>query len=282
LNYQPTIGRPIQNVHTYILDKHLCPLPIGVIGELYIGGSGIGRGYLNRPGLTAEKFIPNPFSAEPGSRLYKSGDLARYLPDGNIDFVGRIDQQVKIRGFRVELGEIESVLGSHEAIQQAIVLAFSHQSGGKYLAAYIILNHGHPTDGNIFRKYLKQKLPEFMIPGRFVFLDSFPMTPSGKIDRLRFPKPELTRPELNNQIVRPRTPTEKTLLKIWTEVLGINEIGVYDNFFELGGHSLMVTQVVSRVNQRYPMSLSIRNIFDSPTIADLAIIIEGQIQRNSL
>jgi amino acid adenylation domain-containing protein len=278
---QPPIGRPIPNVQTYILDEHLCPLPVGAIGELYIGGSGVGRGYLNQPGLTAEKFIPNPFSTEPGSRFYKSGDLARYLSDGNIDFVGRIDQQVKIRGYRVELGEIESVLGNHEAIKQTIVQAFEHPSGGKYLVAYIILNYGHPADGNEFQKYLKQKLPGFMVPDKYVILDSFPMTPSGKINRLMFPTPKYTRPKLNSQVIAPRTPIEKTLVIIWTEVLGIPVIGVNDNFFELGGHSLMVTQVVSRINQQYPMSLTIRNIFDTPTIADLATVIEEQIKSAS-
>jgi len=273
----PPIGRPNKNEQLYILDQHLTPVPIGVIGELYIGGNGLARGYLNRQGLTAENFIPNPFSNQPGSRFYKSGDLARFLPDGNIEFIGRSDHQVKIRGFRVELGEIETALINHHKIQSAVALAHDHPSSHKYLVGYVIpVREEVPTDTEL-RTFLKLSLPDFMVPSRYIIMDSFPLTSSGKINRLGFPKPDSSYLVIKNQNIKPRTSIEKFLHEIWTELLNVDNIGVFDNFFELGGHSLLITLVVSRINQIVQAPFSIRTFFDSPTIADLAFTIENQI-----
>jgi amino acid adenylation domain-containing protein len=276
-----SIGWPIANSQIYLLDAYRQPVPIGVQRELYIGGAGVARGYLNRPELTAEKFIPNPFSPvlsevegdEPGARLYKTGDLARYLPDGNIEFLGRIDHQVKIRGFRIELGEIEAVLGQHPNVQQVIVLAREDSPGNKRLVAYVVPHqHGAATVPEL-RSHLQAKLPDYMVPSAFVFLDSLPLTPNGKVDRRALPPPNQSRPELGRAFVAPRTPTEELLVGIWAEILKLEQVGIHDNFFELGGHSLLATQVVSRVRQAFQMELPLRNLFEKPTIAELAFAI---------
>ncbi|MFB2982742.1 amino acid adenylation domain-containing protein, partial [Microseira sp. BLCC-F43] len=230
---QPTIGRPLANVQIYILDSHLQPVPIGVPGELHIGGAGLARGYLNRPELTGEKFINHPFSQEPGARLYKTGDLARYLPDGNIEFLGRIDYQVKVRGYRIELGEIERVLEQHPSVRQAVVLAREDEAGDKRLVAYIVAKQEQPSPADELRGFLKQKLPEYMVPNAFVFLDALPLTPNGKLDRRALPAPDQTRPESEANFVVPRDDLELQLTLIWEKVLGIQPIGVMDNFFEL-------------------------------------------------
>ena len=232
------IGRPIANTQTYILDNHLQPVPVGVAGELHIGGVGLARGYLNQPALTAEKFIPNPFSNKPGTRLYKTGDLARYLPDGNIEFLGRLDHQVKVRGFRIELGEIEAVLNQHSAVQENVVLVQEGDSVDKNLVAYVVLHKGYSPTINDLRDFLKQRLPEYMTPRFFEFLDVLPLTPNGKVDRRALPAPGSNRPELKEKFVEPQTPTEDVLAAIWADVLGVDRIGICDNFFELGGHSL--------------------------------------------
>ncbi|MEA5621857.1 non-ribosomal peptide synthetase [Nostoc sp. UHCC 0251] len=263
------IGRPIANTQIYLLDSHLQPLPIGVSGELHIGGVGVARGYLNRPDLTDEKFIPNPFSNQPESRLYKTGDLARYLPDGNIEYLGRIDHQVKIRGFRIELGEIETVLCQHLAVREAVVVQ-ENQS----LVAYVVFYQNAAHSINELRNYLQQHLPEYMVPSAFVLLDSLPLTPNGKIDRRALPAPEQTRPELEQKFVAPRNPTEAMLLGIWVKILGIEQVGINDNFFELGGHSLLATQVISQVRKAFGLEIPLRNLFASPTIAELAKHIE--------
>ena len=218
----PPIGRPIANAEIYVLDSELNPVPIGVAGEIYIGGVGVAKGYLNRAELTAEKFIPNPFSPDSTSRLYKTGDLARYLADGNIEFLGRIDNQVKIRGYRIELGEIETVLGQLPAIQQAVVLAREDSPGDRRLVAYVVAAPGAPSAHEL-RSFLQQKLPEYMVPAAFMFLDSLPLTPNGKLDRKALPAPDQTRPELEETFVAPRTPVEETLASIWAGVLKVDQ-----------------------------------------------------------
>ena len=239
-----TIGRPIGNTQIYILDPHLNPVPIGVVGELHIGGDGLARGYLNRPELTAEKFIGNPFSNDSAARLYKTGDRGRYLPDGNIEFLGRMDNQVKIRGYRIELGEIETVLGQHPAIREAAVLARDDTpedsavspETDKRLVAYVVTRQD--TSTNELRSFLKQKLPEFMVPSAFVCLDSLPLTASGKVDRKALPAPDQSRSESGQSYTAPRTPVEELLAGIWGEVLKVDKVGIHDNFFELGGRTL--------------------------------------------
>ncbi|MDZ4343796.1 MAG: amino acid adenylation domain-containing protein, partial [Candidatus Binatia bacterium] len=273
-----TIGKPISNTQIYILDDHLNPVPLGVAGELHIGGAGLARGYWNQPELTAEKFIPDPFGDQPGARLYKTGDVARYLPDGNIEFLGRIDHQVKIRGFRIELGEIESVLCQHPAVQQAVVLAREDIPREKQLVAYLVPKESTPTTNDL-RSFLQQKLPDYMVPSFFVFLDALPLTPNGKIDRKALPAPDQTRPDLAAPFVAPRTPVEEVLEDIWAEVLGLTQIGIHDNFLELGGHSLRATQIASRVRDAFQVELPLPCLFATPTIAGLAKIIEGSNAR---
>jgi amino acid adenylation domain-containing protein len=267
------IGKPVANTKVYLLDRHLQPVPVGVPGELYVGGDGLARGYLGRPGLTAEKFIPNPFSREPGARLYKSGDLARYLPDGKIEFLGRADDQVKVRGFRVEPGEVEAMLDQHPAVRQSVVLAREDVPGGKRLVAYVVPNQQQtPTLSNL-RSFLKQKLPDYMVPSAFVLLDALPLTPNGKLDRAALPVPDQARPG-QGPFVAPRTPTEEVLAGIWAEVLGLEQLGIHDDFFELGGHSLLATQVISRLRASFLVELPLRCLFETPTVAGLARSVE--------
>ena len=281
----PPIGRPIANTEIYILDSRLSPVPIGVPGELYIGGDGLARGYLKRPKLTAEKFLPNPFSKEPGARLYKAGDLARYLPDGNIEFLGRMDHQVKIRGFRIELGEIETVLSQHPGVREAAVIAQEdateeHQGArnlksDKRLVAFVVPRQAGASKINELRSFLRAKLPEYMVPSAFVFLDRLPLTPNGKLDRKALPVPDQRRPELEEVYVGPRTPIEELLAEIWAGVLKLDKVGIEDNFFDLGGHSLLATQAVSRICQALQMEIPLRALFESPTVAGLAERIEA-------
>jgi amino acid adenylation domain-containing protein len=263
------IGGPIANTQIYILDSNLQPVPIGVSGELHIGGVGLARGYLNRPELTAEEFIVNPFSNEPGARLYRTGDLARWLPDGNIEFLGRIDNQVKIRGYRIELGEIEAVLAQHSSIQQAVVLAREDTPGDKRLAAYVVTGSGSAPSVQDLRNYLQQKLPDYMVPSVFMFLDSLPITPNGKLDRKALPAPDPSRPELEDTFAAPHTPVEELVANIWCEILKLDRVGIHDNFFHLGGHSLLATQVVSRIREVLKIELPLRTLFESPTIQGL-------------
>jgi amino acid adenylation domain-containing protein len=270
----PVIGRPICNTRVYVLDHHLNPVPIGIPGEMYISGDGLARGYLNRPELTAEKFIQNPFSADPKARMYLTGDLARYLPDGNIEFLGRIDNQVKIRGFRIEIGEVESVLGRHPAVEETVVIAREDVPGDKRLVAYVVASPGPALTFSELRSFLKDKLPDYMIPSAFVFLDLLPLTPNGKVNRRALPTPDLERSRLETKFVAPRTQVEKDLAKIWGEMLGLEPVGVHDNFFDLGGHSLLVTQVMSRIRENFEMELPLPRFFETPTIAGLTELIE--------
>ena len=273
-----TIGRPIQNTQVYVLDAYLHPVPIGVVGEVYIGGDGVARGYLNRPELTAEKFLPDPFCREPSARLYKTGDLARYLPDGNLEFLGRIDHQVKLRGYRIELGEIETVLGEHPAVREAVVIAREDQPGDKRLVAYLVPTHPQlPTVSELW-SFLHSKLPDYMIPSACVLLDTLPLTPNGKIDRQALPCPDHSRPALEAHYCAARTPTEGLLVEIWAEVLKLDTIGAHDNFFALGGHSLLATQVVARINKRVQIAVPLRALFECQTVAALAQLLDEQRQ----
>ncbi|WP_414584620.1 amino acid adenylation domain-containing protein [Scytonema sp. PCC 10023] len=266
----PPIGRPIANTQVYILDSHLQPVPIGVPGELHIGGASLARGYLNRPELTTEKFIPNPFSTDPDSRLYKTGDLARYLPDGNIEYLGRIDNQVKIRGFRIELGEIEAVLHQHPSVDSVVVTARVDTPGEQRLVAYIVpQQHTAPTISEL-RQFLKARLPNYMVPQAIVMLESLPLTPNGKVDRRALPAPELQR-ELLDKYVAPRTRIEEMLAAIWASVLKIEQVGIHDNFFELGGDSILSIQIIARANQQ-GIVLSPKQLFMHQTIAELAAV----------
>jgi amino acid adenylation domain-containing protein len=264
------IGPPIANTQFYILDSHLKPLAVGVPGELHIGGSGLARGYLNRPELTAEKFIAHPFSEKPGERLYKTGDLARYLPNGNIEYLGRMDYQVKIRGFRVELGEIESVLRSHPGIREAVVLTRAEASGENRLVAYLVANGEAVSSVSEPRNFLKKKLPDYMVPSAFVLLDALPLTPSGKVDRRALPPPDSVRPSLEAQYVAPRSDAERMIANTWQEVLRLEKVGMHDNFFDLGGHSLLMVQVHSKLRQAFEKNISMVEMFQYPTIASLA------------
>jgi len=261
------IGRPIANTHLRVLDAGLQPVPIGVSGELYIGGFGVARGYVNAPDLTAERFVPDPFSATRGGRLYRTGDLVRYLADGNLDFIGREDNQVKLFGYRIELGEIESVLASHSGVREAIVILREDVPGKKQLVAYVTAV-APGLEGGELRRYAGERLPEYMVPASFVLLDALPRTPNGKIDRQALPAPvEEHETEL---LVAPRTPVEEVLCGIWIELLGVEQIGVYENFFEAGGHSLMAVQLLSRLRGIFQLELPLQIAFEAPTIAELA------------
>lgn len=268
------IGRPIPNAQVYILDRHLNPAPVGVPGELHIGGVGLARGYLNRPELTADRFIPHPFRAEPEARLYKTGDRARYLPDGNIEFLGRFDHQVKVRGYRVELGEIEAVLREHPAVREAVVVVREETPGDKRLAAYVVPEPALPPQTAELHRFLRSRLPDYMVPSAFVVLDALPLTPNGKVDRGALPAPSGLRPELQEAFVAPCTGTERAVARIWSEVLGLEQVGVHDSFFELGGNSLLATQVVSRIRGALQVTLSLRSFFAAPTVAGMAQAVE--------
>jgi len=295
------IGRPIANARLYILDKRLQPVPIGVSGELYVAGEGVTRGYLNRSAVTAERFLPDPFSTEEGARLYRTGDLARYLANGNIQFLGRVDNQVKLRGYRIELGEIEAVLREHAAVRESVVIASDDQVGGKRLVGYLVLDEQRGLTARQLLRYkregllarlsstsckaawsspavvigevrelLQQRLPEHMIPGALVLLEALPLMPNGKVDRQALPAPEL---EAESERSLPRTPVEEVLASIWSEVLGVAELSVTANFFELGGHSLLATQVMSRIRKTFNIELPVRSLFSNPTVRALAAAI---------
>jgi amino acid adenylation domain-containing protein/non-ribosomal peptide synthase protein (TIGR01720 family) len=265
------IGRPLSNTQIYLLDNQMHPVPVGVPGELYIGGDGVARGYLNRPELTAERFIVNPFSNEPGAHLYKTGDLARYLSDGNIEFLGRQDDQVKIRGFRIEPGEIEAVLGQHQAVQEVVVMVREDVPGNKRLVAYLAVNQLATPSMQELQHFVKQHLPEYMVPSAFVLLETLPLTPNGKVDRRALPAPDMSRPELAGGLVAARTPIEEVLAGIWADILGLEQVGIHDNFFELGGDSILSIQIVARANQ-VGLNLTPKQLFGHQTIAELAAV----------
>jgi len=275
-----SIGCPISNTQVYILDSQLQPVPIGVPGELYIAGDGLARGYFNRPELTARAFISNPFSDEPDARLYKTGDLARYLPDGNIEYLGRIDNQVKIRGYRIELGEIEETLRQHPAVQDAAAIARDDGSGNKGLVAYVVLDPDKLPSISNLRGYLQEKLPEYMVPSAFVTLESLPLTPNGKLDRRALPQ-KCDRVSEETAFTEPQTPTEKELAQIWMAVLELEKVGTNEIFFDIGGHSLMAMQLVSRVRMRFGVELPLYDFYAAPTIQNLAELVEEEILANA-
>ena len=266
------IGRPFANTKIYILDYHQQPVPIGVPGELYIGGDGLARGYLNRPELTEEKFSQNPFSNSKSERLYKTGDLARYLSDGNIEFLGRIDNQVKSRGFRIELGEIEAVLVQHPKVRESVIVPREDQPGNKRLVACVVPNQKQLTTIEL-RRFLKGRLPDYMLPAAFVILEGLPLTPNGKINRKALPIPEILISGLEEEYVPPQTPEEELLAEIWADVLGLEQVGIYDNFFELGGHSLLATQLMSRLYQTFGVELPLRSLFETPNVSGMTEVL---------
>jgi amino acid adenylation domain-containing protein len=271
----PHIGRPIANIQIYVLDASFQPVPVGVQGELCFAGVGVGRGYLNRPSLTAEKFVPNPFATELGERLYRTGDLARYLPDGNLEFLGRVDEQVKLHGFRIELGEIEASLIEHPSVSQAAVLLREDGPDAKRLVAYVVPHVGRQLTGGELRTHLRTKLPVPMIPSAFVLLDSMPLTVNGKLDRRALPAPEYDRAITESAFVAPRNPMEETVAKIFGEVLGMERVGITDNFFDLGGHSLLATQLLSRIRVAFSIDLPLAEVFRGPTVAQLSDLIDS-------
>ena len=269
-----TIGKPIANTKIYILDRHLQPLPAGVPGELHVGGESLARGYLRDPKLTAEKFIPDPFSQEPGARLYKTGDLVRFLPDGNIQFLGRMDDQVKIRGIRIEPGEIAAVLREHPQVREVVVLARDENEGQKQLVAYVVPKQQQALTVSELRNYLAGMLPAHMAPSAYILMTTLPLLANGKVNRHALPPPGKSRPDLAESYVAPRTPVEITLTEIWRELLELDEVGVEDNFFDLSGHSLTAVQVVSRVRDIFGLEMPVRCLFESPTVAGLALVVE--------
>jgi len=276
------IGKPIDNVKVYVLDKHLGLQPIGVPGELCISGLSPSRGYLNRPELTAEKFVANPFGR--GERLYRTGDLVKWLPSGNIEFVGRIDHQVKIRGIRIELGEIETILGQHPAVKDAVVfLREDAATSGKRLVGYIVPKQGQAVTISDLRRHLRLKLPEYMIPSHFLMVDALPISPNGKVDRKSLASLDAHMPLQQESFVAPRTPLEEVIAGIWGEVLNLTRISIHDNFFELGGHSLLATQVISRVRDSFQMELPVRRIFEAPTVGELAAsMLQDPVERQRI
>jgi amino acid adenylation domain-containing protein len=275
------IGRPISNMQLYVLNDQLQPVPVGVAGELYIGGEGLARGYLKRPELTAEKFIPDHLGGEPGKRLYRTGDLARYQPDGNLEFLGRIDQQVKIRGYRVETGEVEAILEQYPMIREAFVMAFEAEPGDTHLVAYLVAAEGTSVAFGELREFVGAKLPDYMIPSAVVWLDELPLTASGKIDRRALPAPTMTREATGKAYVAPQTDAERLIVTTWQEVLEIEQVGVHDNFFDLGGDSFRVYEVHLKLRERLSSSLSILDLFKYPTVETLATHVSRETSEES-
>jgi amino acid adenylation domain-containing protein len=273
----PSIGRPIANTQIFILDEHLHQVPIGVPGDLYIGGVGLARGYLNRPELTAEKFIPHPFSQEPGARLYKTGDLARYLPNGQIAFLGRTDYQIKIRGYRIEPNEITSILNQHPAIQASFVMALEDDTGEKRLVAYVTTLPETEVAPRALQELFRERLPDYMIPSLFVRLERLPVTPNGKIDRASLPAPDASNTLRDPVIPEPLTPTEEHVSGIVANLLKLERVGLDENFFMLGGHSLLGTQIIARVADTFDVELPLRALFEAPTVRRLSAEIERRL-----
>jgi acyl carrier protein len=265
------IGRPLGNVRLYVCDALGSPQPAGVPGELLIGGAGVARGYLGRAAMTAERFVPDPFSVEGGARLYRTGDRARWRADGTLEFLDRVDAQVKIRGFRIEPGEIEAVLRGHESVTDCVVVAREDVPGDRRLVAYVVGG----VEADELREHLRGSLPEYMVPGAFVGLEALPLTPNGKLDRKALPAPEYAAEA--DRYVAPRTEAEEVLAEIWAEVLKVERVGVYDSFFELGGHSLLIMRLLARIRDRLDLRISIRTVFSMPTLEAMAEEIERRI-----
>jgi amino acid adenylation domain-containing protein len=278
---EPTIGRPIANTQVYLLDPQLQPVPVGVMGELYIGGEGLARGYLNRPELTAERFLPHPFSDEPGARLYRTGDLACYRPDGNIEYLGRLDHQVKIRGFRVELSEIEAVLNRHPAVREVVVVAHEHEPGEKRLVAYVVFQREHAAATRELREHVMNALPVYMVPSAFVELEALPLTPNGKVDRRGLPAPTSITRTAEEPYVAATLLEHSELIQIWEELLDVRPIGIRDNFFYMGGNSLLAARLVERIEQAFGKELPLSTLFTGPTIEQLVQALQPGAQQHS-
>ncbi|MGE5275910.1 MAG: amino acid adenylation domain-containing protein, partial [Acidobacteriota bacterium] len=276
------IGRPVANTRVFVLDRHRQPVPIGVPGELYIGGDGLARDYFHRPELTAERFVPDPFGAGPQDRLYRSGDRVRYRPDGTIEFLGRMDDQMKVRGFRVEPGEVEAALRQYPSVREAVVALREFGPGDRRLVAYVVADASGSRNVSLLRSFLVEKLPDFMIPSSFVWLDSIPLTPNGKVDRSALPPPGHERPSLEKTIVAPRNELESRLVAIWERVLDVRPVGVTDNFFDLGGHSLLAARLFSEIERELGRPLALSAIFEAQTVAELAgMLKESDSRRRS-
>jgi amino acid adenylation domain-containing protein len=258
-----SVGRATGNQRIYLLDSALNPVPVGVPGEAFVGGDGVVRGYLDRPGLTAERFLPDPFAVEPGARMYRTGDRLRWKADGRLEFIGRVDEQVKVRGFRIEPGEIEAKLTAHAGVHEARVIVREDEPGEQRLVAYVVGS----VDAEGLRGHLRESLPEYMVPSAFVGLERIPLTPNGKLDVKALPAPEYAS---EDRYVAPRTPVEEVLAGVWAEVLRLERVGVTESFFDLGGHSLLATLMIARVQQVFGVEVPLRAIFDEPTVAELA------------
>jgi AMP-binding enzyme/Phosphopantetheine attachment site/AMP-binding enzyme C-terminal domain len=265
-----SIGRPISNVKVYLLDARLQLVPIGVPGELCIGGVGVARGYMNRPALTAEKFLPDPVNADAGSRMFRTGDIGRWHENGTIEFMGRADHQVKVRGYRVELGEIEAVLAQHPQVRSAVVVQRPDTSGGTRLIGYVLPGSNEAVDVQGVRTWLRTNLPDYMIPAVIITLATFPTTPSGKVDRSALPDPEATAATPESHFVAPRTALESVLAGVFADVLGREPVSVTDNFFDIGGHSLLATRVVSRIRELFRVDFPLPRLFQDSNVAQLA------------
>jgi acyl carrier protein len=274
-NQLPTIGRPIDNVQIYILDNNMRQIPVGETGEIYIGGAGLARGYRNRPDLTAEKFVANPFSFEPEARLYKTGDLARFLPDGQIAFRGRVDEQIKIRGYRIEPAEIVKVLDEHPAVQASAVVAREMEAGDKTLVAYIVPASSIDPTHTELRNFIASRMPQYMLPAIFVKIDVLPLNNSGKVDRGALPAPSPANTLRDTTFAAPRTPIEERIAAILSSLLDLGQVSVDDNFFLLGGHSLLGTQLIARVRDAFGVELGLRTLFDAPTVSGLSAEVES-------
>jgi acyl carrier protein len=269
------IGWPVANTQMHVLDPNQQEVPVGVPGELYIGGVQLARGYLKRPELTAERFISH---AQLG-RLYRTGDVGRWLADGTLEYLGRTDHQVKLRGMRIELGEVEAALAEHPAVREVVAVAREDSPGDQRLVAYLVPGAAAGVSAEELRAFLRGKLPEQAVPSAFVVLDSLPLSPNGKVDRKALPAPEQARPELEHAYVAPRGPVEEAVAAVWAEVLGLERVGAQDNFFALGGHSLLATQVLSHLRQVFPVNIPLHRLFEEPTVANLArAITESQMQ----
>jgi len=270
-----TIGKPLANSECYILDTYGEPAPIGVPGELYVAGALLTRGYINNAELTAQKFVAHPF--KPEARAYRTGDLTKYLPNGDIEFLGRIDHQIKIRGYRIEPGEIENELATHPALQENVVVMREEVAGQPYLAAYVVARPGMEVAGQELRQFLHQRIPAYMVPSSFVLMEKLPLTPNGKVDRRALPSPNETSAEAAAEAEAPLNEVESALAEIWCEVIGVEEVRREDNFFDLGGHSVLVTQMITRVRSGMGVELTLRNVFETPSLGELAQIIDRQL-----
>jgi acyl carrier protein len=271
------VGRPLADLRIHLLDRHGQTVPVGVTGEIHVGGPGVARGYLGRPGLTAERFLPDPFGP-PGARFYRSGDLARRNPDGTLDFLGRIDDQVKIRGYRIELGEIQAALADRPAVRDAAVVVREERPGDRRLVAYVVMAPDASADGGELRAALADRLPSYMVPAAFVVLDALPLTANGKLDRRALPAPEQQSLHTGGDYVAPRSQAEEAVTGILAQILHTERIGVHDNFFELGGNSLLALRLVAAVQEQFDIDLPVRKVFDMPSVAQLAAEVETQLR----